>query len=165
MENTTFTVTDDLLASQGQRFLNFCIDLLIQYAVFLGIGATIDIVADITNNYSLSNWIGSLSFSELFLYALFVMFFYYYLTEVYFSRTFAKYFTKTIVVTKEGSKPNYKKILARTITRFIPFDPFSFLAIAPRGWHDRFSGTYVVKKQRLIQKRNLFYNFDEIAKV
>ncbi len=165
MENATFTVTDDLLASQGQRFLNFGIDVLIQYVIILGMGTTIELIADITNNYALSDWLESMSRSELLFYVVFTVFFYYYLTEVYFSRTFAKYFTKTIVVTNEGLKPHYKMILIRTLCRFIPFEAFSFLSESLRGWHDRFSGTYVVKKKRLTQKRDLFYHFDEIAKV
>ncbi len=165
MENATFTVTDDLLASQGQRFLNFGIDVLIQYVIVLGMGTTIELIADITNNYALSDWLESMSRSELSFYVVFTAFFYYYLTEMYFSRTFAKYFTKTIVVTKEGSKPNYKMIFIRTLCRFIPFEAFSFLSESLRGWHDRFSETYVVRKKRLTQKRDLFYHFDEIAKV
>ncbi len=165
MENATFTVTDDLLASQGQRFLNFCIDALIQYGILLAIGTTIQLIAEITNNYVVSDWLKSLGSFDLFLVVLLIAFFYYYLTETYFSRTFAKYFTKTIVVTKEGIRPYYKSILIRTICRFIPFEAFSFLAMPSRGWHDRLSETYVVKKKRLTQKRDLFYHFDEIAKV
>lgn len=165
MENATFTVTDDLLASQGQRFLNFGIDVLIQYVIILGMGTTIELIADITNNYALSDWLESMSRSELLFYVVFTAFFYYYLTEMYFSRTFAKYFTKTIVVTNEGSKPNYKMIFIRTLCRFIPFEAFSFLSESSRGWHDKYSKTYVVKKKRLTQKRDLFYHFDEIAKV
>ena len=33
MENKKFTVTDDLLASKGQRLLNFIIDLFIIYVI------------------------------------------------------------------------------------------------------------------------------------
>jgi len=33
MENTTFRVTNDMLASQGQRLANYFIDLVIQYAL------------------------------------------------------------------------------------------------------------------------------------
>ena len=74
---------------------------------------------------------------------------------MYFSRTFGKYFTKTIVVKHDGSRPNMKSIMIRTLSRLIPFEPFSFLT-ADRGWHDTLSVTYVVKKHDFIAKKKLF---------
>ncbi|MFV8341846.1 RDD family protein [Flavobacterium sp. XS2P39] len=156
MENRKFTVTDDLLASKSQRLLNFSIDLLIIYFIEITIGTTIIIIGDLTNSYGASNWVESLSLIESFFFGLIVLFFYYGITEMYFSRTFAKYFTKTIVVKYDGSKPNMKSIVIRTVSRLIPFEPFSFLASDSRGWHDVLSVTYVVKKQEFIERNKLF---------
>jgi uncharacterized RDD family membrane protein YckC len=155
MENKKFTVTDDLLASKGQRLLNFVIDLFIIYVIEISIGTTIILIGDLTKSDTASNWVSSLSVVESFFFGLVILFFYYLITEMYFSRTFGKYFTKTIVVKHEGSRPNMKSIIVRTLSRLIPFEPFSFLT-AERGWHDTLSVTYVVKKHDFIAKKKLF---------
>ena len=155
MENKKFTVTDDLLASKGQRLLNFIIDLFIIYVIEISIGTTIILIGDLSKSDTASNWVSSLSAVESFFFGLVILFFYYLITEMYFSRTFGKYFTKTIVVKHEGSRPNMKSIIVRTLSRLIPFEPFSFLT-AERGWHDTLSVTYVVKKHDFIAKKKLF---------
>ncbi|MFV8464399.1 RDD family protein [Flavobacterium sp. LB1P62] len=162
MENKKFTVTDDLLASKSQRFLNFLIDLLIIYIIGITIGTTITIIGDLTHSYAASNWVTSLSLIESFFFGLIILFFYYSITEMYFSRTFAKYFTKTLVVKQDGSKPNMKSIIIRTVSRLIPLEPFSFL-MAERGWHDTLSVTYVVKKYEFVEKKRLLDPSDEIV--
>jgi uncharacterized RDD family membrane protein YckC len=163
MENRKFTITDDLLASKGQRFLNFIIDLLIIYIIGITIGTTINIIGGLTNSYGASNWVKSLSLIENFFFGLIILFFYYGFTEMYFSRTFAKYFTKTIVVRVDGSKPNTKNFMIRTVSRLNPIDPFSFLGKTQRGWHDTLSATYVVKKHEFIEKKKMFGSSDEIG--
>lgn len=155
MENKKFTVTDDLLASKGQRLLNFIIDLFIIYVIEISIGTTIILIGDLAKSDTASNWVSSLSVVESFFFGLVILFFYYGLTEMYFSRTFGKYFTKTMVVKHEGSRPNMKSIIVRTLSRLIPFEPFSFLT-AEQGWHDTLSVTYVVKKHDFIAKKKLF---------
>ncbi|WP_414000012.1 RDD family protein [Flavobacterium sp. W1B] len=155
MESKEFTVTDDLLASKSQRFLNLIIDLLIIYVIQITIGTTINIIGDLTQSYAASNWLKSLSLIENFFFGLLILFFYYGLTEMYFSRTFAKYFTKTIVVKHNGSRPNMKSIVIRTLSRLIPFEAFSFLLGNSRGWHDTLSVTYVVKKHEFLEKMKL----------
>lgn len=156
MENKKFTITDDLLASKGERFLNFIIDLLITYIVAVGIVATINIICDVTASYGVSNWVKSLSLIENLFFGLVILFFYYAFTEMYFSRTFAKYFTKTIVVRIDGSKPNIKNFMIRTVSRLNPIDPFSFLGKTERGLHDTLSATYVVKKHEFMGKKKMF---------
>jgi len=65
-------------------------------------------------------------------------------------RTLAKFITKTKVVTEDGSKPSFLRILGRTFARFIPFDAISFLF--GRGWHDHLSKTLVVPKNYTAQE-------------
>ncbi|HEX9152408.1 MAG TPA: RDD family protein [Flavobacterium sp.] len=163
MENKKFTVTDDLLASKSQRLLNFIIDLLIIYIIGISISTTINIIGDVTNSYAASNWVKSLTVIENLFFGLVILFFYYGLTELYFSRSFAKYYTKTTVVKHDGSKPNMKSIIIRTVSRLIPFEPFSFLTGNSRGWHDTLSVTYVVKKHEFIAKMKSFNPSDEIV--
>jgi uncharacterized RDD family membrane protein YckC len=156
MENKKFTITDDLLASKGERFLNFIIDLLIIYIIAVCIVATINIIGDVTDSYGVSNWVKSLSLIENLFFGLIILFFYYAFTEMYFSRTFAKYFTKTMVVRVDGSKPNTKNFMIRTVSRLNPIDPFSFLGKSERGLHDTLSATYVVKKHDFVAKMKMF---------
>jgi uncharacterized RDD family membrane protein YckC len=162
MESKEFTITDELLASRGQRIMNLVIDLVIIYIIGLIIIATINIIGDLTNSYTASNWIKKLTIVEYSFFGLVILFFYYGLTEMYFSRTLAKYFTKTIVVKHNGSKPNMKSFIIRTVSRIIPFEAFSFLSADSRGWHDTLSVTYVVKKQEFLEKMKLVTSSDEV---
>jgi uncharacterized RDD family membrane protein YckC len=155
MENKNFIVTADLLASKSQRFLNFSIDLLIIYSIEIGIGTTILLIGELANVYSLSNWVRSITSTEILFFGLILFVLYYILTEIYFSRTFAKYFTKTLVVMNDGSKPDGKAIFRRTLSRLIPLEFLTFLGTNSRGWHDVISNTYVVKKHEFIEKKEL----------
>ncbi|MEY3501755.1 MAG: hypothetical protein RL308_3428 [Bacteroidota bacterium] len=155
MKNNEFSVTDDLLATRGQRFLNCILDLLIVHIILASIGTTIIIIGDVSNNYELSNWIESTTTVEKLLFWSVILFLYYFLTETYFSRTFAKYFTKTIVITKDGSRPNKRTISIRTLSRFIPLECLTFLGTNVRGLHDLFSDTYVVRKQEFNHKKGV----------
>ncbi len=153
MENIKFTVTDDLLATRAQRFMNCILDTLIVHIILISIATTVVIIGNITNNYDLTKWFESRTiFQRLLLWAV-MLFLYYFLTETYFSRTFAKYFTKTIVVTKDGSRPNKRAISIRTLTRFIPLECLTFLGTNVRGLHDLFSDTYVVRKHEFNHKK------------
>jgi uncharacterized RDD family membrane protein YckC len=155
MENIKFTITDDLLATRGQRFLNCILDLLIVHTILISIATTVVIIGDITNNNDLSSWAESTTTLERLFFWVVILFLYYFLTETYFSRTFAKYFTKTIVVTKDGSRPNKRMISIRTLSRFIPLEFLTFLWGDFRGLHDLFSDTYVVRKHEFNEKKGV----------
>ena len=159
MENNRFTVTDDLLASNGQRFVNAIIDLLIQHIIGLSIAYTITLLAQVTHWFTLADWIEDSDFKEQLILGIILSFCYYCITEIYFSRSIAKYFTKTLVVMKDGSKPGSKNVIIRTLCRFIPFEAFTFLGENARGWHDYFSDTYVVRKRRFNVKKKLYDSF------
>jgi uncharacterized RDD family membrane protein YckC len=165
MKNTAFAITDDLLATKGQRFLNFSIDLVFLYIIILSIGTTIILMAEAAGKFAISAWVETMSDIEIVLYSLLIMLFYYSLTEIYFSRTIAQLLTKTVVVNRDGLKPDIKTFLLRSLCRFIPLDPFSFLGSYPRGWHDVLSDTYVVKKKRLAKSVQLFSNYDSLENV
>ena len=69
---------------------------------------------------------------------------YYISFEFLLGRTPAKYLTGTMVVAEDYSRPSIEKIIGRTLSRMVPFEPFSFFGHDPSGWHDRWSGTTVV---------------------
>lgn len=164
MKNKTFTITHDLYATQGQRFFNLILDLLFIYVIILSVGTSIILIADVANNFSVSDWVESMSWITIFCYGILILFLYYFLTEVYFSRTLAKLVTRTVVVQKDGAKPKIKMIFIRTICRFIPFEALSYLGSISRGWHDGISGTYVVKKHKLAKNLKYFYSPEEYGR-
>lgn len=119
---------------QNKRFVNLLLDFCFQ-AIFLfliGIfialsGAKID---DATDR----------GLSMLLALIYFVIF------ESIWSKTPAKFITKTKVIMKDGTRPAFGAIFLRTLCRFIPFDALSFLEPNPVGWHDKFSKTMVVNE-------------------
>ena len=162
MKNEEFIITEDLQATQSQRFFNLSIDVVFIYILVLSLGTTIILVALAVDNFALSNYVTNLTAIEIAFYTAIVTFLYYYLTEVYFSCTIAKLLTHTIVVNANGTKPSKRSIFIRTCCRFIPFEAFTFL-YGPKGWHDVFSKTYVVKKRELIKKRKQQDSFETVA--
>ncbi|MHC4365583.1 MAG: RDD family protein, partial [Planctomycetota bacterium] len=80
------------------------------------------------------------------------VFLYYFIFEAICQRTPAKFITGTKVIASVGSKPTVGTIAKRTLIRFVPFEPFSILGEKVYGWHDRWSGTYVIKAKRFEKK-------------
>lgn len=72
---------------------------------------------------------------------------YHFIFEATLGRTPAKFLTGTRVVSASGARATTGQILGRTLARFVPFEPLSFLfgGNPPNGWHDKWSNTRVVK--------------------
>ena len=164
MKNKTFTITDTILATQGQRILNLLLDFLFIYIIILSVATSIVLIADVGNAFSVSDWVETLSWNAILGYGLLIVFMYYFLTEVYFARTLAKLVTRTIVVKNDGTKPSIQMIFIRTVCRFLPLEWLTFLGSIPWGWHDRFSGTYVVQKKKLAKSMHYFQHPEEFGK-
>jgi len=80
---------------------------------------------------------------------------YYVFFEFAFQATLGKFATGTRVVALGGGKPTFMQIVGRTLSRFVPFEPFSFFSGKyPVGWHDRWSNTRVVDKYTLNRMRS-----------
>ncbi|WP_313804846.1 RDD family protein [Flavobacterium sp.] len=163
MENKTFRVTSDLWATQGQRFGNYIIDLVIQYALLFLFGVLLAVIATAIGNTDILEWLGNIPTIQSYAIGYLVMLLYYASTEIFLSRSIAKYITQTVVVDQFGEKPDSSTIAKRTLCRMIPFNHFSFLGGGARGWHDSISDTYVVQKKVFEEKKRLFYSFDEIG--
>ena len=86
------------------------------------------------------------------------MFIYYSLFIIISGKTSAKYFTKTVVVLGDGSKPAGSDMLERSLLRIIPFEYFTFLRGRQSGWHDAYSKTFVVVKSKLENSVKEFLN-------
>jgi uncharacterized RDD family membrane protein YckC len=123
-------------ASAGTRFLNLIIDSVCR-ALIGFVGITVFAAAGIQLDP-----LGSALFSLLSILA------YYVLLEGFFGMTVGKAITGTRVVALDGGKPGFLAVIGRTMARFVPFEPFSFLGSSPVGWHDRWSGTRVISVRR-----------------
>ncbi len=125
-------------ASQGQRLAHFVIDGVVLFAIhlffnlflfraFLGVGLPL------SNLFILLVYLFLLSFS------------YYFLTEALFGKTVGKMVNRTKVVGPDGFTAPTRQLFVRTLCRYIPADPFTFLGNNKQGLHDRLSDTLVVK--------------------
>jgi uncharacterized RDD family membrane protein YckC len=76
------------------------------------------------------------------LFANLATYFYYFIMESTRSQTFGKIITRTIVVNRYDEPPTWKEIALRTLVRFIPLEPLTFIP-SGIGLHDRLSQTYV----------------------
>ncbi|OXB18447.1 RDD family protein [Flavobacterium reichenbachii] len=141
MKKEDFEIANYLLASKLKRFLNFIIDAIIIMII-------VRVVIQFLNILEISNTINSFDRIERYLFWSGVSFVYYGITESFFSRSPAKYLTKTIVVMADGSKPTLMVILVRTIFRILPLEPLSFLRGRALGLHDENSRTFVVIKSK-----------------
>jgi uncharacterized RDD family membrane protein YckC len=141
-----FEVTDDILASQGQRFLNLLLDYVGQIALMMLVGVVIGVISVVTGNQQLANMFDNMNTLTEYGFTIVLVLIYYNMFEIFTSRTLGKFITKTIVVDEYGNKPEYQTIMIRSLCRLIPFDALSFLGATSRGWHDSISRTYVVQK-------------------
>jgi len=78
-----------------------------------------------------------------------VWFVYYFFFEYFIQKTPAKYVTGTLVRTVDGFRPTAVQILARTLSRLIPLDPY--LWRDRRCLHDIISRTRVFNKSLLTE--------------
>jgi uncharacterized RDD family membrane protein YckC len=117
-------------ASNGARFLNFLVDAVFSRVLMTGV---MFLVA-IEDAPAMMMPLG-----------LVVLIGYYVILEATTGRTLGKLITGTRVVAQDGGKPRFGQILGRNLARFVPFEPFSFFGSSIGGWHDRWSGTRVVR--------------------
>ena len=141
MKDESFEISNYLLASKQKRFLNFIVDAVIKLII-------VRLTITFLNISEISKGIDSLDMIERYLFWNVISFVYYGMTEIFLSRSPAKYFTKTIVVMEDGSRPGLITIQMRTLLRILPFEALSFLRGRALGMHDKNSGTFVVVKSK-----------------
>lgn len=77
-------------------------------------------------------------------------------------QTLGKLITQSVVIDEYAEKPNFGVCFLRGIIRFVPFEAFSNLNTPSRGWHDRWSNTYVVPKKDLEKLKELVNEDDSL---
>lgn len=137
-------------ATVGQRFLNYVIDLILFYSLFFVYGmiaAMIGLAAGSANaeeNYSTES--GSDRLLSSLISILVYLFFYTTFETLTKGRTLGKMITGTRAVKSDGSSIGFHEALMRSLSRIVPFEPFSALGGNP--WHDKWTGTKVIKERR-----------------
>lgn len=160
------SVTQDVLATKGVRFLNFIIDYVVFIILNFAIGAVIGFVSEVTGNYTVYDFVvynDSILFE--YGYTIVIWTIYYTTMETLTGRSIGKFITKSQAVMADGSKLTFEKALVRSLCRFIPFEPFSFLGEDGKGWHDSISKTYVVDIKKFREKKETTQGLEEIGKV
>ncbi|HEX5154056.1 MAG TPA: RDD family protein [Parafilimonas sp.] len=128
-----------VLASTGKRFLNLLIDLIFIYIFAVVVGVLL-VLSRNAVSYSSDDSYGSL-FYRFVGYLIYLT--YYLICEIAFKgRTIAKFITGTRAVNEDGTEMLPKTVLLRSLSRIVPFEPFSAFGIRP--WHDKWTNTYVI---------------------
>lgn len=135
------------VVSSGKRLIHFLVDYYIVYAGFLFLLLSI-------NGYfpPLLRALLPFTYGAHFL-----------IGELYQQKTIGKLLTGSIVINEYAEPPDLKTVFLRSIIRLVPFEPFSFFGY-DRGWHDKWTNTYVVDKKELATLRALV-NQDEESPV
>lgn len=126
----------DYRASNGTRFVNYLIDYILKIVIITFVGVLLSFAG-------LSEFVLMLNG---YLFAFIVIIIYYVFFESVFKQTPGKMITGTMVVKNDGSDIKSGDAFLRTLSRFVPFEPFSFLG-DDAGWHDQWTKTSVVKKR------------------
>jgi uncharacterized RDD family membrane protein YckC len=127
--------------TNGVRFAHFFVDLTCYYLIYHLIlvieSMTVDLEKDSVFSLMLIYYT-----SLIYLFSFPI---YYIVFEYFFQKTPGKFLTKTRVIDLYGNKPDLGTIALRNIIRLVPFERFS--CFDERGWHDKWSDTFVVKDE------------------
>jgi uncharacterized RDD family membrane protein YckC len=141
------------LASTGQRFVNYLIDILVFYGVIIifgmlagaGLAASDKFSEGATEEDVQSAFLGGVFLIYAFVFGF--LFLYYTLLEGSKGKTLGKMVTKTRVIREDGEPMTYGKAFLRTLCRMVPFEPLSIF-FGMQMWHDKWTGTVVVKDNK-----------------
>lgn len=123
--------------STGIRFADYIVDIIAFYLTAIVVGV---IAGTLSINYT-----SDTLFLYFISYAIFIG--YYTIMEgASNGRTLGKLITGSRAVKDDGSNITWKDALLRSLSRSVPFEPFSAFGGYP--WHDRWTNTKVVKNKR-----------------
>lgn len=133
-------------ASGGKRFANWLIDRIVIYIlwrIFFAAVGTKMVVLMYRGGDTLTSIYIKLYLTILVL-DLFLLTAIEYLGR---GKTVGKLVTGTRAVNEDGTPITFKTALLRTLSRIVPFEPFSALGNPAFPWHDRWTKTYVVDEK------------------
>jgi uncharacterized RDD family membrane protein YckC len=140
--------------SSGTRFGYFIIDRILGYVFALSIWFGILILDALVNDSSITNIISTQPWVDKLGTYFLISFLYYFIFESALGTSLGKLMLGYIVVNEFGNKPPIKQILLRSLSRLVPFEPFS--CFKWMGWHDSWSETMVISKKELADLKTLW---------
>lgn len=133
-------------ATKGRRFVHWMIDRVIVIGlIFLAL-----LVAGMIGGDAVLAWAGRLTWWQEQLIGYVAIILYYTLMEGITGTTIGKLVTGTRVVDEAGRRVRFGQALLRSVSRVVPFEAFSVLLADdddPRGWHDLWPRTRVVRRR------------------
>ncbi|MFY7964178.1 MAG: RDD family protein [Chitinophagaceae bacterium] len=129
-----------VVASKGQRFLNYIIDFICFLVVLFTIGVVIGImnpslIDGISNMNPLMDRLFTLFFFGIFMGSI---------EAISKGRSLGKLITGTKAVNQDGTIITPATAFARGFCRAVPFNPLSALGNPSYPWHDKWTKTYVI---------------------
>ena len=134
----------EMMAGREIRFFNYLLDRIFLFIIGLMIGASLGILFGLFYPRGIT-YVTNMNMLEKYILGTVIGVIYFSILEGSTGRSLAKFITRTRVVDENGKKPPFGRIVLRSLVRYIPFEAFSFLGESPTGWHDKFSGTLVIK--------------------
>ena len=129
--------------------MNYIIDVIVFYLLFVGIGfmialispATLDSIPEESIGFGLIDRIITMIF-----YAIYMSI----IESVFKGKSLGKLITQTRALNLDGSKISAKTAFARGFSRAVPFCVFSALGTPCEPWQDRWTNTMVVDEKQTI---------------
>lgn len=139
-----------VMATKGQRFLNWLIDnILLRLVVTYITGEMfIRLLLSLAPDYTIRVFSedGVEAFMISYLFVIFHYVFYYTICEAAFKgQTIGKMITGTRAIQMSGQELSIKDALLRSLSRMVPFEVFS--GFTDRPWHDSWTKTMVIKSR------------------
>lgn len=132
-------------ASKGKRFANYIIDRIVWTFLFLAIA----FLLGMSGQDELIDWMANMNkVVDYLVTALFASIYFIAFEYLANGKTVGKLITRTRVVGLFGESPSLGTIVKRSLSRFVPLEPFSFLNDVENGWHDNWSQTMVVEDEK-----------------
>lgn len=129
------------MVSGGRRFLHYLVDVVVLQVLKFSIALVLVLALGPRTALVTNPLLG-------FAFGLAMWMVYYIVMEGRFQRTVGKFVTGTIVVTEDGGVPSMGQILQRSFSRLVPFEGLTCFGDPSRGWHDRWSSTYVIRARK-----------------
>lgn len=141
----------------GPRFVHFIVDCIFFQILLL----TIQYIIDLISTFVAFN--DTISITIAFIGAIVTLILYplmYAVCEHLWQKSPGKFLTKTVVINEYADKPDFKTLLLRSFARIVPFEPFSCWGDTySRGWHDKWSNTWVVKEEERAELKRLIKEY------
>lgn len=118
----------------GTRFINFLIDQIILYFFKSAIMLALFVDSDSKIFVYVVGFIGTVTYYTI-------------LEGATNGKSIGKYLTGTRAIRNDGYDVTFHEAFSRSLSRIVPFEPFSFLfSNDNRGWHDNWTDTSVIRE-------------------